>query len=134
MNYCNRTCFLTSMFCHARIQRGGGGGGSKITKIVFPSNTGPVLPKKSQSYQASIHCWAIIGGLSVVFESPHQLKKYDYKAGPPLKKLSGSAHACNVVLSVLSRFTDILLRKRERASCFTLTVSFMNIHANLHPL
>ena len=29
--------------------------------IGFPSNTGPDPLKKSQGYQASIQCWAIIG-------------------------------------------------------------------------
>ena len=71
-----------------------------------------VFPKKSQSYQASIQCWATIGPpmkrhlmafrwradggpLIVVFGSSHQLKtkkKKIVKVGPPLTKLSGSVH------------------------------------------
>ena len=69
------------------------------------------FPEKSQSYQASIQCWAIIGTpakrllmafpwraddgpILVVFGSslPHQLKKTLVKCGPPLTKLSGSAY------------------------------------------
>ena len=70
------------------------------------------IPLKNHSYQASIQCWAIIGTpakrhlmafrwrtddgpLIVAFVwilSPHRDKNV-VKVGPPLTKLSGSAHA-----------------------------------------
>ena len=54
--------------CHVLIQTGGGGGGTgcpdppleNYKNIGFLSNTG-LDPLKSQSYQSSIQCWAIIG-------------------------------------------------------------------------
>ena len=52
-------------YAHGRIQRGDKGSGSPPLKnhktIGFSSNTGMDLQKKSQGYQASINCWAIIG-------------------------------------------------------------------------
>ena len=60
--------------CHGRIQRGGGQGvrtppppppppppPRKITKIRVSKQYWSRSPEKSQSYQASIQCWAIIG-------------------------------------------------------------------------
>ena len=69
----------------ARVQRGGTGGPDTPT------------PEKSQSYQVSIQCWATMafrwraeeGPLIVVFLIS---KKKLVKVGPPLTKLSGSAH------------------------------------------
>ena len=48
---------------HGRIRGGDRGSGPPLKNhknIVFPSNFDPD-PLKSQSYQASIQCWAIIG-------------------------------------------------------------------------
>ena len=80
--------------------------------IGFPSIIGPD-PLKSQSYQATIQCWAIIStqakchlnGVSQAGRpmmahlkryldptSPQKLKKNVVKVGPPLTKFSGSAH------------------------------------------
>ena len=51
--------------CHGRIQRGGGTGGpdppEKSQKIRVSKQYRSRSPEKSQSYQASIQCWAIIG-------------------------------------------------------------------------
>ena len=86
----------------------------KNHKIIgFSSKTGPD-PLKNRSYQASIQCWAIIGTpgklafrwradddpLIVVLRSSlpsstsskKQKTKKNVKIGPPLTKLSGSAH------------------------------------------
>ena len=51
-------------------------------------------PEKSQSYQASIQCCAIIGPLFVVFGSflPLPTKNKNVRVGLPLTRLSGSAH------------------------------------------
>ena len=52
-------------YAHGWIQRGDMGSGPHPLKnhktMGFSSNTGMVLQKKSQGYQASIKCWAIIG-------------------------------------------------------------------------
>ena len=97
--------------------RGGTGGPDptwKITKIKGSLAILVRIPLKSQSYQSSIHCWAIIGppakrhlkGVSlpavdgpliVVFGSflPSPNEKNEKKtltSWPPLTKLSGSAH------------------------------------------
>ena len=53
-------------YAHGRIQRGDMGSGpppplENHKTIGFSSNTGMDLQKKSQGYQASIKCWAIIG-------------------------------------------------------------------------
>ena len=55
-----------SAYAHGRIQRGDMGSGpppplKNHKTIGFSSNTGMDLLKKSQGYQASIKCWAIIG-------------------------------------------------------------------------
>ena len=105
--------FIKAM-CGSR--RGGGGGPDPHLQnnknIWFPSNTGPDTLKKSQSYQASIQCWAIIGppakrhsnGVSLagqwwptfrgiwIVPPLINLKKNVAKVGPPLTKLYGSAH------------------------------------------
>ena len=50
--------------CHGRIQRGGGGPDpppEKSRKIRVSKQYRSRSPEKSQSYQASIQCWAIIG-------------------------------------------------------------------------
>ena len=53
------------VYAHGQIQRGDMGSGPPPLKnhktIGFSSNTGIDLQKKSQGYQASIKCWAIIG-------------------------------------------------------------------------
>ena len=64
-------------------------------------------PVKSHSYQANFQCWATNGPFKwrsaagpmmarlywyLDHLSHHQQKKYVVKVGPPLKKLSGSAH------------------------------------------
>ena len=54
------------MFMHGRIQRGDRRLGpppplKNHKNIGFLSKTGPDSPEKSQSFQASIQCWAIIG-------------------------------------------------------------------------
>ena len=58
------TCKKVSIVCtHVRIQRETGGPDPPFKNhknIGFLSNTGPD-PLKSQSYKASIQCWAIIG-------------------------------------------------------------------------
>ena len=78
--------------------------------IALSSNTGP-HPLKNRSYQDTIQCWAIIGTpakrhlmvfrwktdddpLIVVLGSslPSSTKKSNVNVGPPLTKLSGSAH------------------------------------------
>ena len=97
---------------------------------------------KSQSYQASIRCWAIsgtpakrhlsgvwLGGQwwspyrGVWILSHHQLKHF-VKAGPPLTKLPGSAHAagqlcfnCEVRFCALRppRATQPLIQKQHVA-------------------
>ena len=51
-------------YAHWQIQRGDMGSGPPLKNhktIGFSSNTGMDLLKKSQGYQASIKCWAIIG-------------------------------------------------------------------------
>ena len=81
--------------------------------LIFLSNTGPYPLKKSQSYQASIQCWVIIGNLSkrhlngvslaaddgpliIVFGS-YLLSstKIFKKKLDPLTKFSGSAHVAS---------------------------------------
>ena len=71
--------------------------------IGFSSNTGPD-PLKNRSYQASIQCWAIIGtpakrhsgiaysGTWILPPLINTKKNNVVKVGPPLTKLSGSAH------------------------------------------
>ena len=100
---------------------GGGGTGSpvclwKITKIKgFLAILVQIAWKKTQSYQASIHCWAIFGPpakrhlnwfslagqwcpLIVVFVCIlFPQKKNVVKVGPPLANFSGSAHVPNSV-------------------------------------
>ena len=67
--------------------------------IGFSSDTGMDLQKKSQGYQASIKCWAIIG--TTVFPSTKKKKKKNVaKVGPPLAKLSGSAQNVQTRLSL----------------------------------
>ena len=107
---------------HVRIQRGGTGGPDPLDNyknIGFLSNTGPD-PLKSQSYQVSIQCWAIIGppakrhlnGVSLagqcwpaksgilILTALIKLKK-TVKVGPPPTKLSGSLHVyCGYALEV----------------------------------
>ena len=81
--------------------------------------------KKSQSYQASIHCWAIIGPpaklarrdgpLKVIFGSSHPLvnKKENEKekkrcqSWTPLTKLSGTAHEQPTPADVLKSVDEI---------------------------
>ena len=99
---------------HVRIQRGGQGFRTppeNHKNIGFSRNTG-TDPLKNRSYQASIQCLAIIsmpakrhsmafrwraddGLLIVVLGSSlpsSTRKKNNVKIGPPLTKLSGSAH------------------------------------------
>ena len=98
--------------------RGGGGAGGpdpppplkNHENIGFSSNTGPD-PLKNHCYQANIQCWVVIGTLpkrylmafrwragdgplKVVHGSslPTSTRKNVVKVGPPLTKLSGSAH------------------------------------------
>ena len=106
---------------HVRIQRGGGVRTpplSSYKNIGFFSNTILVrIPLKSQSYQSSIQCWTSIGppakrhlnGVSLagrlwpansgiwilppLIKLKKQQNKNVFKVGPPLTKLSGSAHA-----------------------------------------
>ena len=114
---------------HGRIQRGAGRGQGagppeNHKNIGFVRKTGPDPMKKSQSYQASIQCWAIIGTpakrhlkgvslagrcwpadglLKVVFGSclpSSTRKKSVVNVGPPLKKLSGPTF-CNLVFFFL---------------------------------
>ena len=104
---------------HVRIQRGGQGVWTPLKNhknIGFSSNIG-LDPLKNGSYQASIQCWAIIGppakrhlmvfrwraedgplivvlGSSLPSSTKKKKKKKNIvKVGPPLTKLSGSAHA-----------------------------------------
>ena len=67
--------------------------------IRFPSNTGPDPLKKHKATKRAIIGMAAkrhvdVGPLMVVFASSQ--KKNVFKVGPPLTKLSGSAH-CNLV-------------------------------------
>ena len=99
-----------------RGSRGGQGGQTppeKSQNIGFLSITGKSSrsPEKSQSYQASIQCWAImgmpvkrhfswwanVGPLIVVFGSYLPSSTH-----PPLTKLSGFAHECLPVFACLS--------------------------------
>ena len=88
------------------VSRGGTGGTDPPLKnhknIAFSGNTGQD-PLKNHSYQDTIQCWAIIGmfrswanddPLIVVLGSslPSSTKINNVKVGPPLTKLSGSAH------------------------------------------
>ena len=70
---------------HVQIQTGDRGSGppspGKSQNIEFLSNTGPD-PLTPKSYRVSIQFWAIIGTPA---------KRHFF--GPPLTKLSGSAHA-----------------------------------------
>ena len=110
--------FLSLYMCGSR----GGDGGSGPPPPVKKSQKYRVSkqywfgsPEKSQSFQASIQCWANIGtparrhlnGVSLVGRwwpaysgildpsSPHQLK--NVKPGPPLAKLCGSA--CYIMIN-----------------------------------
>ena len=118
-------CILSySLSAHGRIQTGGGQGvrtpppPKKSQKYRFSLQYWSGSPEKSQSYQASNKCWAIIcppakrhfngvkwhfaaGLLMVQLKrfldplSPHQQKKNVIKFGPPLTKLIKSAHAAH---------------------------------------
>ena len=82
------------------------------------------LPEKSQSHQTSIQFWATIGTPAkrrrdndgpriVVFGSSHPssnkyLKKREKQVGPPLTKLSGSAHG--IVSQRYTGTTNLLLQ------------------------
>ena len=57
--YKNMATGLNREFAHARIQRGTGG--LDPPEKSFLCNTGPDPLKKSQSNQACVQCWAIIG-------------------------------------------------------------------------
>ena len=80
-----------------RIQRGGRGSGLPLKNnknIGFSSNTGPD-PLKIRSYQAGLHRWRADDGPLIVdlgSSLPSSTKKIVGKVGPPLTKLSGSAH------------------------------------------
>ena len=86
----------------------GGTGGpdpppEKSQKYRVYGNTGP-NPLKNCSYQASIQCWAIIG-------TPAKRHLF-VKVGPPLTKLSGSAHA---TLSKEGSWTPVFKTLSERS-------------------
>ena len=81
----------------------------KSQDIGFLRNTDPDPPKITK---IPSQCWAVIGTqakshfggpLLVVFGSPHNKKKKKVvKCGPPLNKLSGSAHAAIVLCLFLT--------------------------------
>ena len=62
----------------------------KATKPAF--NIGPSSARRRDVILIAFHWRADDGPLIVVFGSSHQLKEIVVKAGPPLTKLSGSAH------------------------------------------
>ena len=76
------------------------------------SNTGrDPLEIATQKFQASIQCWAIIGtpAYSAICILP-PLKK-NVKVGPPLTKLSGSAHGHVVGRKITMEFCKRIVRK-----------------------
>ena len=90
---------------HVRIQKGGRGPDppGKFQNIFGSLAILVRIPLKSQSNQSSIQCWAIIGPpLKRLFKwrfagGSLMAKKNVVKVGPPLTKLSGSAHGdCNI--------------------------------------
>ena len=62
----------------------------KATKTAF--NVGPILARQRNAIKIAFRWWADDGPILLVFGSTHQIKT-PVKVGPPLKKLSGSAHA-----------------------------------------
>ena len=109
----------------------------KITKIQFFLAILVLIPLKSQSYQASIQCWAVISAIKtgrrwsafsgILIISPlinqktktknkkakgkttKQTKKEHVRAGPPLTKLSGIAHAlCISALNYTFYFKEMI--------------------------
>ena len=115
-----------SYLCHMRIQRGTGCPDppppGKLQKCSFFSNTGPdplqivKLPSRQSILGHNRHAsettfkWSFAGGpmmahLSLFLDHsppPHQTKKNtqkkNFKVGPPLTKLSGSAHELSLFL------------------------------------
>ena len=113
---------IVKHMCGSRGETGGPDPPLKNYKSIgFSSNTGPD-PLKNRSYQASIQSWSIIGtpakrhlmafrwraddGPLIYLDppSPHQLKKQNkknvVKVGPPLTKLSGSAHETKLIVMI----------------------------------
>ena len=93
---CKKVLSSTQDMCGSRGGNRGSGPPPTLKNhknIGFSRNTGPD-PLKNRSYQASIQCWDIISTPAKRhLEKKKKKKKNVVKVGPPLTKLSGSAHA-----------------------------------------